>query len=417
MSYRYDVSVIIVNYNGRQYLDNVLQSLSEVSNRTLTFEVILVDNNSTDDSVELAGKYKEKIRNLKILPTGKNLGFAGGNNFGAKHSEGEFLVFLNNDTKVDKDWLWELYNVCKNPIVGAASSKLLFFYDYIKVETRTIDKVLLNSTIRLNGKEVAVDPKFCKNLLHYQDHMVCFGHSSFYIPLIDGEKDYDIEIEVISSTGVDRIVFGENETEITSSGNVNIKIKQEYISSNKKTLIQNAGSGIDENFNGYDIGFCEEDNGQFDEIAKINNACGASMMIRKSDFDLLGGFDEYFFMYYEDTDLSYKVKELGKEIYYVPGSVVRHIHTGSSKEWSPFFIYHVFRNRLLFILRHYPLRVYWHQFMKYVYSVLRSVAGNDKLEIKKAKVKALLSVIKRTPYYYYLKRFEKGKSRRRVFDA
>jgi len=76
----------------------------------------------------------------------------------------------------------------------------------------------------------------------------------------------------------------------------------------------------------------------------------------------------------------------------------------------------VFRNRLLFILRHYPLRVYWHQFMKYVYSVLRSVAGNDKLEIKKAKVKALLSVIKRTPYYY-LKSFEKGKSRRRVFDA
>jgi GT2 family glycosyltransferase len=58
----------------------------------------------------------------------------------------------------------------------------------------------------------------------------------------------------------------------------------------------------------------------------------------------LGGFDERFFMYYEDVDLSWRMRRNGLHIVFEPRSVVRHIHAGSSGEWSPSFRYHVTRN-------------------------------------------------------------------------
>jgi GT2 family glycosyltransferase len=415
MNYRYDVSIIIVNYNGKKYLDTLFDSLGNLPKSPVSFEVVFVDNKSSDDSVKVAEQYKDRIGNLKIVASGDNRGFAGGNNLGASHAEGEYLVFLNNDTRVDENWLYELYSGCKKESVGIASSKLLFFHDYVKIETRTIDKFMMGSRLKINGKDVDIDPKFCRNLLYEKNQMVCFGHSSFYVPLIDGIVDYNIEIDILNSTGVDKIVVEGNEKEVHNPGKIRINIDRNSVVQYKKTLIQNAGSGIDDNYNGYDIGFCEEDSGQYDEPVKLNNACGASMMIRKSDFERAGGFDEYFFMYYEDTDLSYKVKELGMDIYYVPTSIVRHIHTGSSKEWSPFFIYHVFRNRLLFILRHYPVRVFIKQFAKYSFSVARSILGNDQREVKKAKLRALLAVVMKIPQYYVKKR-KKIQLRRRMQD-
>lgn len=351
MNYTYDVSVIIVNYNGKRYIDTLFKSLKELILDDIKLEIVFVDNASSDDSVEyLSSTYDWD--NLNIVKSGENTGFAGGNNLGVKQAGGKYIVFLNNDTKVDKLWLKELYNrIIKDETIGIINSKLLFFYDFVKIQTKTNDKFKIQKEVKINGKDYAVDNKFAKNLL-LENKLTCFGHSYFYLPLIDDDSDYEIILNLSEyNRETDYIVINNKIYKSNEDRQIKLNFTSEEIIKLKTTLIQNAGSGINENYDGYDIGIGEEDEEKYCKEYEINNACGASFVILKEDFIKAGMFDENFFMYYEDTDLSYRVKKMGKKIIYYPNSIVRHIHTGSSKEWSPFFIFHVVRNKALFVYK------------------------------------------------------------------
>ena len=118
------ISVIICNWNGRHLLEECLESLKKQSFRD--FEVIVVDNGSTDGSVELLeSNYSDFAGLLKL---DRNYGFAGGNNRGIEQSRGKYIVLLNNDTSADMRWLEELYNAMeRGPEVGMCASKLLVY--------------------------------------------------------------------------------------------------------------------------------------------------------------------------------------------------------------------------------------------------------------------------------------------------
>ena len=119
------VSVVILNYNGRRFIETCLESMLNGTFYS-NFEVILVDNASTDRSIELVRRRFERDPRLIIVRNNKNLGFAEGNNVGVRYARGEYIVFLNSDTVVDNNWLIELVNVMNsNRIIGAAQSKLL----------------------------------------------------------------------------------------------------------------------------------------------------------------------------------------------------------------------------------------------------------------------------------------------------
>ncbi|MBN1633700.1 MAG: glycosyltransferase family 2 protein [Ignavibacteria bacterium] len=105
------VSIIILNYNGKHYLKECIDSVLSQSYRD--FEIILVDNGSSDGSIEYVKQQFNDDR-LKIFSTGENLGFTGGNNFGFCYANGDYIVLLNNDTVVEKNWLEELINSVKN---------------------------------------------------------------------------------------------------------------------------------------------------------------------------------------------------------------------------------------------------------------------------------------------------------------
>ena len=96
------VSIIIVNYNGENHLDECLYSLQLQDYEP--FDIIVVDNNSTDKSVEIIKKYKD----VKLIKLNENVGLAEGCNIGARESDGEFLCFVNNDMKFEKDFILEL---------------------------------------------------------------------------------------------------------------------------------------------------------------------------------------------------------------------------------------------------------------------------------------------------------------------
>lgn len=95
-----DLSVIIVNYKSWVHLQNCLKSLKEIYQDAFTFEVIVVDNKSGDGKLEA---FSKQFHQFKFISNSGNNGFSHGNNIGASHSKGEFLLFLNPDTIVTKD--------------------------------------------------------------------------------------------------------------------------------------------------------------------------------------------------------------------------------------------------------------------------------------------------------------------------
>lgn len=117
------VSVIIVNWNGRKWLKECLDSLEAQTHKD--FEAIIVDNNSIDKSVEFV---KENYQQAKIIENKSNLGFATANNEAAKIAKGEYLFFLNNDTKVDSQSLSELVKEMEeNPKIGISGCKTMSY--------------------------------------------------------------------------------------------------------------------------------------------------------------------------------------------------------------------------------------------------------------------------------------------------
>jgi GT2 family glycosyltransferase len=237
----------VLNWNGRRYLDDCFEALlaQELDGG---FEPMLVDNASTDGSVEHVRRYWPAVRVVRC--TG-NLGFAAGNNVGMRAATGRHLVLLNTDTRVQPGWLSALVNaVGLDPRIGAVTSKLVFMAD-------------------------------------------------------PGE-------------------------------------------------IQNAGSLLLSDGSGADRGFHERDTGQYQCREEVFGACGAAVLYRREMLEDVGHFDETFFNYYEDTDLNWRMRLRGWKVLYEPAALVHHVHTGSSGEWSPFFTYHVDRNRLFMILKNAP---------------------------------------------------------------
>lgn len=94
---RPNLSIVILNYNTKKFLDGLFTSLGEVRGEA-DFEVIVVDNGSEDKSSELI----KLIKGIKLIQNKKNLGFAKGNNSARKVVRGEFVLFLNTDTKVPR---------------------------------------------------------------------------------------------------------------------------------------------------------------------------------------------------------------------------------------------------------------------------------------------------------------------------
>lgn len=115
------VSIVIVNYNGKAFLDKCLSSLSRQTYPSI--EVIMVDNGSTDGSIQIA---REKYPSVKIIENGGNLGFCKANNIGIEASKGDFVITLNNDTEALPGWVEEhVKAMTARADVGMCSSKMM----------------------------------------------------------------------------------------------------------------------------------------------------------------------------------------------------------------------------------------------------------------------------------------------------
>jgi GT2 family glycosyltransferase len=115
------VSIIIVTYNGKSHLEKCLESLSKIKYQNL--EIIIIDNHSTDGSLEFI---QTKYPDIKTINLDDNYGFAEPNNIAVKTAMGKYLLFLNNDTVVNSNFVEELLNAMnQDPQVAISQSMLL----------------------------------------------------------------------------------------------------------------------------------------------------------------------------------------------------------------------------------------------------------------------------------------------------
>jgi GT2 family glycosyltransferase/SAM-dependent methyltransferase len=115
-----DVSIIIPVHNKIDYTYRCLKSISR--NTSGSYEVIVVDDASADNTSEVLGK----IKNLQVEINKENLGFVGSCNKGGKAGRGKYLLFLNNDTIVQKNWLEPMIRMIGQSGVGAVGAKLVY---------------------------------------------------------------------------------------------------------------------------------------------------------------------------------------------------------------------------------------------------------------------------------------------------
>jgi GT2 family glycosyltransferase len=118
------VSIVSVQYGHPEVTLEMIQSLKEISYSPI--EIIIVDNGSPDGNPDIV---KEKFPDITYIKSEKNLGFAGGNNLGFEVAKGKYILMLNNDTEVEKDFLEPLVSKMENdPKIGIVSPKIRFFH-------------------------------------------------------------------------------------------------------------------------------------------------------------------------------------------------------------------------------------------------------------------------------------------------
>jgi GT2 family glycosyltransferase len=117
-----DLSIIIVNYNVKEFLQNLLHSISKSSNQ-IKREIIVVDNASNDGSVEFI---KDNFPEVNLIANKFNLGFSKANNIGMKQAKGKYILLINPDTLVSEDTFEKMISFFEtNPLVGLAGCKIL----------------------------------------------------------------------------------------------------------------------------------------------------------------------------------------------------------------------------------------------------------------------------------------------------
>ena len=264
--------VIIPNFNGADFIADCLRSLEQQS---IPLNIVVVENGSSDGSVELI---ESKFPKVTLLQQPKNLGFAGGVNVGIRHAlenGAEFILLLNNDSVAEENWAEKLITALKQqPKLGIATSKMI-----------------------ANTHPAHIDST--------------------------GEQ--------YSTWGL-AFPRGRNSTDLDK----------------------------------YD-----------DAKVSIFGASGGASAYRADMFTEIGLFDEDFFAYYEDVDLSFRAQLAGWKVAYVPSAVVHHQIGATAKKMRGFSTYQAFKNQPWVILKNLPFALWlsvWPRFaLAYVFFMLSAI--------------------------------------------
>jgi GT2 family glycosyltransferase len=368
-------TVVIVNWNGAHLLPDCLDGMRRQTGE-IPFETWVVDNDSRDGSVALL---RENYPEVRVLESGANRGFAGGNNVALREVTTPFAVLLNNDAVPEPDWLTKLLAPMLAPGsegIGATTGRVLFAPHFVRLDlecqgfvpgphdTRELG-VRVHSVAAGPVGEVpeAVTSQVLWEKLTYGAEGPPDGRYFWTRPsgtlLVPIPPTGPVEIsfgwaaEAAKPVTVSWTDAGGSKDSAVLSAAAEPELVTFRLPAGvpRVDVINNVGGIVVGEGYGADRGYQQVDEGQFAAAEEVFTACGNGVAIRTELGRELGWFDEDFFLYYEDTDLSWRLRSLGYEIWYEPQAVLRHLHSATSEEWSPLFVFHVDRNRLLMLTK------------------------------------------------------------------
>ncbi len=370
------IRVVVVNYNGGGTTLACLESVLASDWPADDLDVVMVDNASTDGVVATV---KAGMPRVTVIEAGSNRGFAGGCNL-ALHdlSEVDYVALLNNDATVEPDWLHPLVAaIDRDPRIGAACPKILFTGSFVDIllESSTAVRGLGDrrplgvrlSGARLDGQDASDRIQLVDGfwgLEHGHNGEGAFqwsnGAAHLRVPARPDGSLPRVQLRLAASnhrTVVVRSDPAEAELAVTPDP----AWYDVPIAGLPFPVLNNAGNVLLADGYGADRGYQQRDGGQFDQPDEVFAWCGAAVLLSRRYLESVGLLEERFFLYYEDTDLSWRGRAQGWRYVYVPESVVRHEHSASSVEGSRLFAHFVERNRLLMLARNAPLALAWRE--------------------------------------------------------
>ena len=343
------VRVVVLNFDGGDMTLECLDSLLATDWPSDRLEIVMVDNASLDDVVERVAT-DERYRSVRVLEPLANLGFAGGCNLGiGVTGDHDYVALLNNDATIAPDWLRAMVPVAESDdAIGAVAAKMLFASRFHGIEFDVPDAShIVQGEQRLLGVRVSgvrIDGERADDRLAFDEGF----HGVEPPQLRDGEE---IARWSSASAALRVAADGSEPTTIsvrlsclepraftlrsaidTVTGTVGTEAQwfDIRIPAAPFDVINNVGSNLFAGGFAGDRGFLEVDEGQYDEPAEVFAWCGGAVLLKRSYLDDVGTFDERFFVYYEDTDLSWRGRLRGWRYVYEPGALVRHHHAQSS---------------------------------------------------------------------------------------
>jgi GT2 family glycosyltransferase len=384
------VRAVVLNYNGGQHVLDCIEALTHTDWPADRFEIVMLDNASSDGSEKAVA---ERFGSVRVQPTGANLGFPA-NNLAMRDLDGiDYVALVNNDAFVEPGWLAPLVEVLQADTgLGAACPKILFAPRFVEIiiESPTFNPPGDGRDLGVRIHEVAADghstfglTQFiagCWGVEHTQQGPFRWtsGRAVLRVPAGEAGSNFGFTNLRLAAESTKEVVVR------CGSYELHVKVGPTPVDVDVPhwqptfDVINNAGSILIDDGSGADRAFLEVDDGRFDDPVDVFNWCGGGVLLRPEYLADAGLFDERFFLYYEDTDLSWRGQALGWRYRYVPTSVLRHLHSASSGEGSNVFAYHVERNRLLLLAKNAPWRLAVGQSWRYVLSTA-SYARRDVL--------------------------------------
>jgi GT2 family glycosyltransferase len=379
------VTVIVLNYNGAHLIRPCLDALAKQDLPDGQCAIWVVDNASRDESLEiLAGEYPW----VTVIRNGRNDGFAGGNNVGLRRVTTPLVALINNDARPEPDWIRRLIAPFAEPDVarlGAVTGKIVFVPRFVEFSLRAPafqPGALDGRELGVRIYRVEVDGVDVTEQVLWED--AAYGpegagperfrwtRSSGRLPVpvaLDGHQpDGDIQLRIELAAEADKLVtlaWAGGEATLPAGPARSEVVLTVPAGVPTWDVLNNAGSKVFTDGYGADRAYQEVDRGQYDSPEEVFAFCGGSVCLRTAALREVGLFDDDFFLYYEDTDLSWRLRSAGWSIRYEPSAVARHIHSASSVEWSPFFTFHVDRNRLLMLTKNATREVAVREVLRY----------------------------------------------------
>lgn len=401
MKSKIHISIIIVNFNGRHLLFECLHALESLDYPRSEFEVILVENNSSDDSVPYIKRYFPWV---VLVELEENTGFTGGNNIGISKAQGEYIVFLNTDVRVEQGWLRALVHSASQKNIGIVSSKLRYAVPFINVEisSRAVPRSQLTMSIDHSPVGVLVEDVICEDQsltkqVFYKDGFYekkdgevtirrtqGVAHVLVPFPLEKTSHEYVFTIHGYESSDkhpIDvKLRFGNETHEITvlpyHTHEIKITMRLNKVKDHLIWLVQNAGNIVSASGYSKDRGslvvlqdhevreFYEPESSYFEQGKQLLSACGAACLIKRDVLDHVGTFDGHYFMYYEDVELSLRAWRAGWNVVFEPKAIGYHRHRATTgTDESAFLIEHVERNRMAMVITHFPWKTVGSEFI------------------------------------------------------